>query len=323
MSPLPGYAETLRIATFHSQLTRKGPGLLLRDIRSGKDAQVTAVLDLITHVEPDILLLTDFDQDPDDLAASAMSLALEERGIDLGHVYSGPTNKGVPSGLDLDEDGRIGEPEDAIGYGKFYGNGGMAILSRFPIARSKVLDHATLLWSQLPNNLRIKEGSTLSDLPLSTSGHWLVPIKITDASSLSLAVFHATTPVFDGPEDRNGRRNHDEVALWRHILTQQNSEQIVLAGNFNIDPNRGEGRKEALHQLLQGPFQDPMTSDLPTVDWPENPGPGDLRVDYVLPATTLHVIASDVIWPTQDDPLSPLTIAASDHRLVWVDVEWP
>ena len=33
----PASAETLRVATFSPELTRKGPGLLLRDIRSGKD----------------------------------------------------------------------------------------------------------------------------------------------------------------------------------------------------------------------------------------------------------------------------------------------
>ena len=57
----PVQAERLRIATYNSDLSRKGPGLLLRDILRGEDAQIHAVMRVISSISPDVLLLQDFD----------------------------------------------------------------------------------------------------------------------------------------------------------------------------------------------------------------------------------------------------------------------
>jgi hypothetical protein len=32
-------------------------------------------------------------------------------------------------------------------------------------------------------------------------------------------VSHSTLPVFDGPEDRNGRRNFDEIRFWADYIS--------------------------------------------------------------------------------------------------------
>ena len=61
-------AETLRTATYNTELSRKGPGLLLRDIASGKDPQVIAVLNVIKHAQPDVIALQGFDYDLTNLA---------------------------------------------------------------------------------------------------------------------------------------------------------------------------------------------------------------------------------------------------------------
>ena len=71
-----------------------------------------------------------------------------------------------------------------------------------------------MLWADLPGSLI--EGLDLSPeivkvQRLSSTGHWAVPIKLGGKAALTLLVFAATPPVFDGPEDRNGRRNHDEI----------------------------------------------------------------------------------------------------------------
>ena len=56
-------------------------------------------------------------------------------------------------------------------------------------------------------------------------------------------------------------------------------------------------------------------------------GPGNLRVDYVLPSKNLRIQDAAVFWPTTSDPLFPLVgtfpFPSSDHRLVWVDVRVP
>jgi hypothetical protein len=49
------------------------------------------------------------------------------------HRFAAPPNVGQPTGVDLDGDGRTWRARDAHGYGLFSGDGGMAILSRFPI----------------------------------------------------------------------------------------------------------------------------------------------------------------------------------------------
>ena len=60
---------------------------------------------------------------------------------------------------------------------------------------------------------------------------------------------------------------------------------------------------------------------LDTADWPEADGPGNLRVDLVLPSRDLTLRASGVLWPAPGAPLAEAVAAASRHRLVWVDVE--
>lgn len=60
---------------------------------------------------------------------------------------------------------------------------------------------------------------------------------------------------------------------------------------------------------------------LDTGDFGDKPprGPGNLRVDFVLPSSNLEVFASGVFWPLDYQPSSKLA-KASDHRLVWVDL---
>ena len=48
-------------------------------------------------------------------------------------------------------------------------------------------------------------------------------------------------------------------------------------------------------------------------------GRENLRVDYVLPSTGLHVRDSGVFWPRAGEPGSDW-VGATDHRLVWVDL---
>ena len=44
-----------------------------------------------------------------------------------------------------------------------------------------------------------------------------------------------------------------------------------------------------------------------TADFNDNPAPGNLRADYVLPAKRLKVTGSGIFWPVPSDPLSLLT----------------
>ncbi len=195
------------------------------------------------------------------------------------------------------------------------------------------------------------QASTPADFPLSTTAHWDVPLEPSNGRLFHLLIWHATPPVFDGPEDRNGRRNHDETAFWlRYIdgdLGYEPPQHFALAGIANLDPLDGDGRVEALEALLTHPrVTDPKPSSrggaeaavidagvnlrhqgeasLDTVDWEDTPNrPGNLRVDYVLPSSNLDVLGAGVFWPAPDGLWRSEVELASRHRLVWVDVQVP
>lgn len=341
---MPAQAETLRVAAFHTDLSRKGPGLLLRDILRGEDPQIAAVMQVIGQVRPDILLLLDFDYDLDGHALMAFrNRLLQQGGPHYPYVFAPRPNAGMATGLDMDGNGRLGEARDAQGYGRFNGQGGMALLSRLPIRADAARDFSAFLWRDLPGAILPEVDGAPFPSPeaqaaqrLSSVGHWDVPVRLPDGSDLHLLAFHATTPVFDGDEDRNGRRNHDEVIFWPLLLDNAlpfapPAGPVVVLGNANLDPAAGEGRKRAIHTLLAHPaLQDPMPTSTgaaalgdatDSVDWPE-PSPGNLRVDYVLPSASLTVTGTGIYWPAEGDQGAAEAVAASRHRLVWVDLKF-
>lgn len=328
-----GRADSLRIASFNTELSRDGPGLLLRDILRGKDPQVAAVVAVIAAAQPDVLLLQGIDWDYENRALAALAQRLAQAGAGYPHLLSLQPNAGLPppKPLDLDGDGCAGGPGDNQGYGRFRGQGGMALMSKLPIDRRAVRDLSDLLWQDLPQALlpRHADGSPYPSAAaqqvqrLSDTGHWVVPLLLVDGSRLQLMAFHAAPPVFDGPEDRNGRRNHDEIRLWQLLLDGQlgavPAPPFVIAGDANLDPRRGEGLTTAIRNLLADPrLQDPQPRSSEggsaTVAWQNA---GQMRVSYVLPSAGLQVTGAGVYWPGGPDHPAAL---ASRHRLVWVDI---
>ncbi|MEE1651484.1 endonuclease/exonuclease/phosphatase family protein [Brachybacterium sp. J144] len=200
-------------------------------------------------------------------------------------------------------------------------------------------------------------------LRLSSKSHWDVPVRI-GSTTVHVLAAHPTPPSFDGPEKRNQRRNNDEIRLWADYLSPGRrsrwitddagvvgglapQEEFVILGDYNSDPADGDSWPGAIDQLLtharvrdtrpssegaeeaaaQGGANDSHRSDprFDTADFGDSPSPGNLRVDYVLPAKTLQVVSSAVFWPRSGRPGSELTgtypFPTSDHRLVRVDLE--
>ncbi|MDS9466592.1 endonuclease/exonuclease/phosphatase family protein [Paracoccus sp. MBLB3053] len=331
---LTAKADPLRIATFSPDLSRDGPGLLFRDL-GRDDPQIAAVIRVIGEARPDILLLTGFDWDHDGLALAAFQKRLGGSDLDYPYSFAARPNAGIPTGLDLNGDGRLGGPADRQGFGRFSGQGGMAILSRHPVGA--VTNYSELLWQELAGNLMPDTPAEVAAIQrLSSVAHWDASIMV-DGRPLHLLAMSATPPVFDGPEDRNGRRNHDELAFWLDHLPDTD---FVLAGKLNIDAVDGDGRPEALSRIMDfvqdteprsrggkvagaasknaGQKGDPA---LDTADWPGARAPGNLRVDYVLPKKGLRVIGSGVLWP-EGGELADVAQEASAHRLVWVEIDW-
>lgn len=291
--PLPSAAESappLRVATFNTSLNDDAAGGLVRRLETGDDnaRKVAAVLQ---RVRPDLVLLNEFDYDAGHHAADLFQQRYLETPQPLGgaalhypYRYLAPVNTGVPSGLDLDGDGRSDGPGDAWGFGRHPGQYGMLVLSRYPIDAALVRTFRQLPWSALPDARRPLDpatgrpwhaDATWRQLRLSSKSHWDVPV-LTPAGTLHFLVAHPTPPVFDGPEDRNGARNADEIGFWKHYLSDDGASpdgntatwlcddagrcgglpaqaRFVIAGDMNNDPADGDGRHDAIIGLLEHP----------------------------------------------------------------------
>jgi 3-phytase len=158
-------------------------------------------------------------------------------------------------------------------------------------------------------------------------------------------VSHPTPPVFDTGEDRNGKRNHDEIRFWADYVNPAASDYIyddngrtgglrpgqhfVIAGDENADPFDGDSVNFAIRQLLDNPrINTSVTPTSPggpqqaqlqgqanashvgnpafdTADFADT-APGNLHADYVLPDRSIGIRDGFVFWPLNSDPLFAL-----------------
>ena len=271
-------AHVIRVATWNTSLNRDHGDQLLADLRSDADAQVLAVAAVIKRVDPDILVINEFDY----VAGGAAARLLRDRYLpQFRYFYTRPSNTGLPSGFDYDNNGTVGGPEDALGFGRFPGQYGMLLLSRFPIDAANSRSFQKFLWRDMPGAAwpdtrgPAGQGTWYSEqakatFRLSSKSHWDVPVQV-GATTLHLLLSHPTPPSFDGPEDRNGRRNHDEIRLWADYLTGDTAAEyiyddrgrrgglagadarFILSGDMNADPEDGDSYLHAIHQVLDHP----------------------------------------------------------------------
>ena len=382
-------AAAVRVATFNASLNRNFDGQLMADLGVPGNAQPAAVAEIIQRTRPDILLVNEFDYDPGGVSLAAFQanyLGVSQNGaepIDYPYRYAAPSNTGIHSGFDLDNNGIVdltpspfnfNYANDSYGFGWFPGQFGMAVYSMYPIDTDGVRTFQNFLWKDMPGALlpQYPNGDPwftddeLEVVRLSSKSHWDLPIEV-GKKTVHFLVSHPTPPVFDGPEDRNGRRNHDEIRFWSDYVAPSSSGYIyddngvtgglargahfVIAGDQNSDPFDGDSIPGSAQLLLDSPHVNSKVTPTSqggvdraiaqnqnnddhigdpaedTADFGEAQfgGPGNLRVDYVLPSKSLQIRESGVFWPGDDDPLFYLTgsgfpVVSSDHRLVWIDV---
>jgi hypothetical protein len=148
--------------------------------------------------------------------------------------------------------------------------------------------------------------------------------------------------VFDGEENRNGLRNHDEIRFWNDYLSARTyirddrgrrggfgGGNFVIMGDLNSDPVDGASIHAAITKLLANPRVNarftPSSAGavqagseqggantthrgdarFDTSDFNDRVA-GNLRVDYLLPSKGLTVCGGGVYWPRQDEPGAPL-----------------
>jgi 3-phytase len=281
-----GRGETgVRFATFNASLNRSAEGELITHLSTPSNTQAKTVAEIIQRTRPDVLLINEFDFDPQGTAARLFQknyLSISQNGarpIRYRHHFVAPSNTGIPSGFDFDNSGGApGGPNDAFGFGLFPGQFGMAVYSRYPIRTGKVRTFQHFLWKDMPGALLPDDPATpaprdwyspeeLAVFRLSSKSHWDIPIRIGD-ETVHFLTSHPTPPVFDGPEDRNGTRNHDEIRFWadyispgarsRYIYDDQGGRGglergslFVIAGDQNSDPLDGDSIPGSIQQLLE------------------------------------------------------------------------
>jgi len=326
--------------------------------------QIKNIAEIIQRINPDILLLNEFDYSNDDGKAIQLLindyLAVSQQGQlkqYFRYYYQAPVNTGVKTPFDLNGDEKITSPVDTYGFGHFPGHFGMVLLSKYPIDSEKVRTFQQFKWKDMPNALMPVDPKTekpwYSDeawqgFRLSSKSHWDIPVTV-NGQEVHILASHPTPPVFDGPEDRNGKRNHDEIRFWHDYLTPGADQYIyddnkqyggikadvpfVILGDLNASATEGDAINSSILALLTHKnVQDPMpTSHGGAKHSKENPQAKHhtaywrMRADYVLPSRNgFNVVNSGVFWPTAESAefrLIESRHASSDHRLVWVDVQ--
>ncbi len=378
--------------------------------------QIHNVAEIIQRIDPAVLLVNEFDFDDNGVAGSS-SVAkpytysskaahlLQDNFLDVAHGggttgrsetapvqypyrYTPPTNTGIGSGLDFDNNGSIGGTGDAFGFGVFPGQYGFTIYSKYPI--KSVRSFQNFLWKDMPGNLLTNDPTAdaagnlanffspeeINALRLPSKNHVDVTIDI-NGNEVHFLAAHPTPPIATGPEARNAKHNHDEIRFWSDYITGGATAAyiyddqggrggldpgaiFVIAGDYNADPNDGDSYEFSIRPLLANPAVNTLTTPaseggIGAATDPDNngtanakhvsdpkydtadfsdAGPGNLRVDYVLPSANVSIKDSGVFWPAADAAERPLVgefnqpdlfsgLPSSDHKAVYVDVVIP
>jgi hypothetical protein len=315
--------SVVRFATFNASLNRGSAGALGAELAVPGSAQPDVIAEIIQRTRPDVLLINEFDFDPtalEDFQTNYLSVAHGTAApIVYPYTFIAPSNTGLFSGFDYDNSGAAGDfvPNDSYGFGFFPGQFGMAVLSMHPIDAASARTFQLFKWKDMPGALLPDDPSTaapadwytpgpeLDSFRLSSKSHWDVPINI-DGETVHFLVSHPTPPVFDGPEDRNGTRNHDEIRFWADYVHPGRSgyiyddngksgglaadELFVIAGDQNSDPLDGDSIPGSIQQLLNSPKVNTKVT-------PDSPG-GTEQDGLQGNANTLHL--SDPAFDTAD-----------------------
>jgi endonuclease/exonuclease/phosphatase family metal-dependent hydrolase len=365
--------ETVRVMTWNVEDVRT------EHLTVSNNPKMQEVAEVIQILAPDILLLNEiaYDQPGEVIGAPGPGLngqrfadnylAVSQNG-QTPIAYTAimfPSNTGIHSCTvscqDLDNDGVIDPTPfsfdygvDCFGFGDYPGQYAMTVLVRsdLTVLTAQIRTFQNMLWNLMPGYLAATlvnppflgggpyyTPAELAILRLSSKSHWDVPIVMPDGSTLHLLASHPTPPVFDGLEDRNGRRNHDEIRFWADYIDgdayflDDNAAsgglspgaQFVIVGDLNADPDEGEGYNNPIGTYFQAnpaiQFITPLANLDLTAFGRDNDDTAffNLRADYALPSAGLTVRATGIeriagaFTPT-DGP--------SDHWPVWVDLDF-
>ena len=366
--------DSIRVATFNVSMDatnylnnsqQKASGDELKHALLSGHQQVKNIAEIIQKINPDIILLNEFDR----VSENSQELKLfinrylqqsqnGQAAVSYPYFYQGPVNTGVVAPVDLNGNGKPSEtPADTYGFGLFPGHYGMALLSKFPIDTQKIRTFQKFKWKDMADALKPINPETNKShyskqawdiFRLSSKSHWDITVMVND-KPLHILAAHPTPPVFDGPEDRNGKRNHDEIRLLTDYISKgkadylyddnnikggiKDSHPFVILGDLNASAVEGDAINRSIAALLA---HEKVNDPLPSSEGgalnsesnqfaPYHTAYWRMRADYVLPSSFgIELLDAGVFWPKdteQDFRLIKDRAASSDHRLVWIDIK--
>ena len=291
-------------------------------------------------------------------------------------AFMRPSNTGIASGFDFDNDGvavteppelppATADPEsrkqtaegraygaDNWGFGTFAGQYSMALLVRedFEILEDEARTFQLFPWSAMPEALAPIDPETgeawyseeeWAQFRLSSKSHWDVPVRLPNGAVVHFLVSHPTPAAFDGPEQRNQKRNHDEIRFWADYLSGADyivddnggsgglapDASFVIMGDLNADPQKGSsfnnplGRFLLQHPRVMGDFTPVARTPGINAEWSEldtaDTSDWGMRTDYVLPSVDLTVEDGAIERPGTE------AAVVSDHFPVWLEIQVP
>lgn len=359
MEPGAATNPSIIVATADAGLSADEDGKVLSSLRSGNDEAAKDLAKSLQSARPDVVVLTGIDVDSSAATVDVLREQYLEKAQDgtqpitYSFVFAPQTNSGVASGADLDGDGTVGGPGDALGHGAFEGQESMVVLSRLPIDNSAVRTFDSMLWKDLPGN-HVKQAvySSLvtSTLPLQSTSLWDVPLTVGSSTIHVLAT--SATPA-GGSEAADEQRHEDQLsfltryssgdASLKSIVDDQGrpgplaaSSRTVVVGSLGADADQSDAGSSSVQSFLDAagagtvapswgsdrsseaaPFvwSAPLRKFLDDSARSTRIGVEDSgRFDYVVPSSEMRTLRSGMAKAATDQP------TGVSSRLVWVSL---
>lgn len=264
-------SNSFKVATYNISHYRATAGALITDLATVNATQSQNIARVIQRNNADVLLLNEFDYDSKGEALKRF----QENYLEVGqsgeapvyypYAFIAPSNTGIASGFDLDNNGTIvttpgatGYGEDALGFGAFPGQYAFVVLSKHPIDTANIRTFQKFLWKDMPGALLPDDPdiagtgdwyspAELNVYRLSSKNHADVPVLV-NGTPVHILASHPTPPVFDAPGsglpwkagvDHNGRRNSDEIRFWSDYVTPASSAYIYDDTETSSTPGGG------------------------------------------------------------------------------------
>lgn len=263
--------NSFKAATYNVSHFRATAGALITDLAGVTTTQSANIARVIQRNNADVILINEFDYD----AKGEALKRFQENYLEVGqsgeapvyypYAFIAPSNTGIASGFDLDNNGTIvttpgatGYGEDALGFGAFPGQYAFVVLSKHPIDTANIRTFQKFLWKDMPGALLPDDPdiagtgdwyapAELNVYRLSSKNHADVPVLV-NGTPVHILASHPTPPVFDAPGsglpwkagvDHNGRRNSDEIRFWSDYVTPANSTYIYDDTETSSTPGGG------------------------------------------------------------------------------------